>query len=278
MKKLIVMVALLLAACAPSAEPSTSPSPSTSAPFEIEVVGYFVADTPVGFRLFTETHSIVPDDTYGEALAEDEGLAAVDALLQGRLTPSDPDYTNLWGKSDLLSFASTNQVVTFDIATPKLNVGAEAEMRAIEQLMWTYAANSESYDGQKFEFLVNGEPVESFAGHVDLTEPIALPASYESFSNVQLDTPREGSSVTSPVTFTGEACTFEANVAWKLFDANGTLVESGSTIALEACPTRSPFEFEVTISNPGRYEIRVMEYSMKDGSLVAKDTKTFSVE
>lgn len=278
MKKLIVMAALLLAACAPSAEPTTSPSPSTSAPLELEVVGYFVADTPVGFRLFTETQNIVPDDTYGDALAEDEGLAAVDALLEGRLSPIDADYTNLWGKSDLLSFAITNQVITLDIDTPNLNVGAEAEMRAIEQLMWTFAANSDAYDGQKFEFLVNGEPVESFAGHVDLTEAIALPEAYESLSNVQLDSVLEGATLTSPVTFSGEACTFEANVAWKLFRADGTLVESGSTIALEACPKRSPYEFEVTISEPGDYEIRVMEYSMKDGSLVARDTKSFTVE
>lgn len=276
MKKILVIVTLLLAACSPSVEPT--PSPSTSAPLELEVVGYFVSDTPKGFRLFTETHLITPDETYGEALAEDEGLAAVDALLEGRLAPNDPDYTNLWGESDLLSFAVTNQVITLDIATPNLNVGAEAEMRAIEQLMWTYAANSNGYDEQTFEFLVNGEPVESFAGHVDLTEPLALPEAYESLNNVQLDNPTEGASVESPVVFEGEACTFEANVAWKLFDSTGALVESGSTLALEACPKRSPFEFELTISTPGTYEIRVMEYSMKDGSLVSRDTKTFIVE
>jgi hypothetical protein len=278
MKKWMMIAALLLAACSPSAEPTTSPSPSTSAPFEIEVVGYFVADTPRGFRLFTESQTITPDNTYGDSLAEDEGLAAVDAMLQGRLSPIDDDYTNLWGKSDLLSYAITNQLITLDIDTPNLNVGAEAEMRAIEQLMWTFAANSEAYDGQEFEFLVNGEPVESFAGHVDLTAPLSLPEAFLSLSNVQLDSEYEGASLTSPVTFTGEACTFEANVAWKLFSADGALIESGSTMALEACPKRSPFEFEVSISEPGDYEIRVMEYSMKDGSLVARDTKSFTVE
>ncbi|MEN9923552.1 MAG: hypothetical protein RIS09_1066 [Actinomycetota bacterium] len=271
-------MALLLAACAPSAEPTSSPSPSTSAPLQLEVIGYFVADTPTGFRLFTETHTIVPDDTYGDALAEDEGLAAVDALLQGRLEPTDPDYTNLWGESDLLSYAITNQVITLDIATPNLNVGSEAEMRAIEQLMWTFAANSEAYDEQKFEFLVNGEPVESFAGHVDLTEPLALPEAFESLNSVQLDFPTEGATVQSPVTFTGEACTFEANVAWRLYSSDGALVEKGFTMALAGCPTRSPFEFEVTIATPGEYEMRVIEYSMKNGKVRAIDTKTFTVE
>lgn len=278
MKKFVVMAALLLAACSPSAEPTTSPSPSTSGPTDIEVVAYFVSDTPVGFRLFTETQNVTPDETYGGALAEDAGLAAVDALLEGSLSPIDGDYTNLWGNTNLISYAITNQVITLDIDTPNLNVGAEAEMRAIEQLMWTFAANSESYDEQKFEFLVNGEPVESFAGHVDLTEPIALPEAYESLSNVQLDSELEGLTTTSPIKIEGEACTFEANVAWKLFKADGTLVEGGSTIALEACPKRSPFEFSLTIDEPGVYEIRVMEYSMKDGSLVARDTKTFTVE
>ncbi|MEN9923565.1 MAG: hypothetical protein RIS09_1079 [Actinomycetota bacterium] len=271
-------MALLLAACSPSAEPTTSPSPSTSAPLQLEVVGYFVADTPTGFRLFTETRTIVPDDTYGDSLAEDEGLAAVDALLQGRLEPTDPDYTNLWGESDLLSYAITNQVITLDIATPNLNVGSESEMRAIEQLMWTFAANSEAYNEQKFEFLVNGEPVESFAGHVDLTEPLALPEAFESLNSVQLDFPTEGATVQSPVTFTGEACTFEANVAWRLYSSDGALVEKGFTMALAGCPTRSPFEFEVTIATPGEYEMRVIEYSMKNGKVRAIDTKTFTVE
>lgn len=278
MKRFIALAAMLLAACAPSAEPTTSPSPSTSAPLQLEVVGYFVADTPTGFRLFTQTHTIVPDDTYGDALAEDEGLAAVDALLQGRLEPTDPDYTNLWGESDLLSYAITNQVITLDIATPNLNVGSESEMRAIEQLMWTFAANSEAYDEQKFEFLVNGEPVESFAGHVDLTEPLALPEAFESLNSVQLDFPTEGATVQSPVTFTGEACTFEANVAWRLYSSDGSLVEKGFTMALAGCPTRSPFEFEVMIATPGEYEMRVIEYSMKNGKVRAVDTKTFKVE
>lgn len=278
MKKLLISIVVLLAACSPNVEPTTSPSPSTSGPLQLEVVGYFVSDTPVGFRLFTETQMITPDESFKSEFAEDEGLAAVDALLNGTLSPTDPDYTNLWGKSDLLSYSMSDQFITLDIAKPKLNVGAEAELRAIEQLLWTYAANSEVYDDQQFVFLVNGKSVESFAGHVDLTEPVSLPDAYESLSNVQLDSEYEGATLKSPVIFTGEACTFEANVAWKLYSADGTLIESGSTIALEACPKRSPYEFEVTISEPGDYEIRVMEYSMKDGSLVARDTKSFTVE
>ena len=277
-RMLIVLAALVLVACSPIAEPSSSPSPSTSGPVELEVVGYFVADTPTGFRLFSETHTIVPDDTYGAALAEDEGLAAVDALLEGRLMPRDPDYTNLWGESDLLSYAITNQVITLDIATPNLNVGSESEMRAIEQLMWTFAANSAAYDSQKFEFLVEGQSVESFAGHVDLTEPLELPEGFESLNNVQLDFPIEGATITSPVKFEGEACAFEASVAWRLYDADGKLVEKGFTMALEGCPTRAPFEFTLPIDTPGEYEMRVIEYSMKDGSILAKDTKTFTVE
>lgn len=276
---LALLAVLLLAACTPSAEPTTSPSPSTSAPVELEVIGYFVDDTPRGFRLFSETHSIIPDETYGDSIAEDEGLAAVDALLEGRMIPRDPDYVNLWGESDLLSYAITNQIVTFDIATPNLNVGSEGEIRAIEQLMWTFAANSSAYDKQKFEFLVNGEAVESFAGHVDLTRPLKLPKAYESLNNVQIKFPDEGEVVSGLLTVTGEACTFEANVAWKLFNSDGGIVTSGSTLALEACPTRSPFEFDLSFSGgAGEYEIRVIEYSMKDGSVLAKDTKTFTLE
>jgi hypothetical protein len=105
-----------------------------------------------------------------------------------------------------------------------------------------------------------------------------LPEAFESLNSVQLDFPTEGATVQSPVTFTGEACTFEANVAWRLYSSDGALVEKGFTMALAGCPTRSPFEFEVTIATPGEYEMRVIEYSMKNGKVRAIDTKTFTVE
>jgi hypothetical protein len=79
------------------------------------------------------------------------------------------------------------------------------------------------------------------------------------------------------VTASGFACTFEANVAWQLV-RDGSVIDQGSTLAAEACPTRSSFAVELGELESGIYTLKVMEYSAKDGKLSSMDTKTFMVE
>lgn len=275
-KKLFAIAAsaiLVLAAC--GAEPSDSPSnssasptPTVTDPIETQVVEvFYVADTPKGFRLFSEAR-IVP-------FTNDSGEQVLSDLVSGALQPLDPNYTNLWGSpNELLNLTATSELITVDLADISLSVGAEAESRAIEQLVWTITG---IVGDMPVQFLVDGVAVESFAGHVETTFPFEREAGYKVLNDVQIQVPASNEVLINPVLINGFACTFEANVAWELLQ-DGVRVDGGSVLAMEACPTRSAFEIELSTLDPGNYTIRVMEFSAKDGSLSSEDTRTFSVE
>jgi hypothetical protein len=82
--------------------------------------------------------------------------------------------------------------------------------------------------------------------------------------------PVAGATVTSPVTISGQARTFEANVRLTIFDAEGNELADTFTTAAEAGPALAPFstsvEFQVASEQPGC--IRVFEESARDGSPV----------
>jgi hypothetical protein len=89
--------------------------------------------------------------------------------------------------------------------------------------------------------------------------------------------PAEGAVFTSGnVTLSGMACTFEANVVWTIRQGSKT-VKTGSTTAAEACPTWSPWSVVVHGLAAGAYTAEVADYSAKDGSLLMRDTKNFTV-
>ncbi|MEY3407431.1 MAG: hypothetical protein RL038_492 [Actinomycetota bacterium] len=269
---LTLVATLLIAGCSNSATPSPtntspSPTPSITVPEDLkDVVLYFVADTPKGFRLFSEVQQL--------PVSSDLELV-ITGLVTGALQPVDPDYSNLWGvESAVNSVAVTTDLITIDLAAVDLNVGSEAESRAIGQVVWTA---TEIAGDLPVRFLLNGAEVETLAGHVDTSEAIERGETYVELSDVQLVAPESGATVTSPVTASGFACTFEANVAWQLV-RDGSVIDQGSTLAAEACPTRSSFAVELGELESGIYTLKVMEYSAKDGKLSSMDTKTFMVE
>ena len=271
---LISLVAggLLLASCGdPTASPSnSSSSPTTSAPpQQTAVVFYYVADTPLGFKLFPETHQVLKSD--------DQALAAVQALVANQAKPLDPDYTNLWSAkaNRVLSLTRSGANATVDLDYQGLNVGSAGEISAIDQIVWTVLKADPTLTAVKLT--VNGEPVESLAGHVDTTGWFRLEDGFEVLNSVEVDTPAYGSTLSSPVTITGVACTFEANVAWDLRRDN-KVVASGSTLAAGACPVRGAWSLYLGQLDPGIYVFRAYELSAKDGSLSSQDTKSFIVE
>lgn len=276
-KYLIVTIALLISGCGQSSD-NTSPSPTSSAsesssptPSESAVLTgvkiYFVSDTGTSLRLFDERHAV-------PGINSDNTKDALTALLSG-IKPIDPDYVNLWGADSRLNgLTIVGNLATVDLHYASLNVGAEGEMRAIEQILWTLKSNNEQI--KQVEFLRDGAPMESFAGHVDATSVFIIDDGYQSLATVDLDI-EDGQEIEKPLKVTGLACTFEANVPWELTQGN-KVVDSGAVLAKEACPTRSSFAIELGDLAPGKYVLRVWESSMKDGSLINEDTKTFIVQ
>ena len=269
-----LLAASLLAACTPNANPSnsnsntTSSPPATSAPTTEEVELFFVADTPLGFRLYPERHEVVLEGTDLEsALGE----------LIGGVAPLDPNYFNLWDArpNALIGLTHNGNDLNVDIDFGGLNVGAAGEMMAVQQLMWTAKGLDDGLD--TMTITVNGETIDTLAGHLDASVPFTLLPAHEAIAAVTIDAPLADSKVSNPVVVSGQACTFEANVAWRLLRDN-VVVDAGSTIAGEACPVRSPWTVELKNLEPGIYVFRAFELSMKDGKLVAQDTKSFVVE
>ena len=275
----MALATLTLVSCSnpdPQASPAT-PSVSasateSSAPQVLQdYTFYFVGDTARGLRLYEEVQTV---DEGENQLGSDKALNAISMLVTGQLPPFDGDHTNLWKSgTKVLGLTREGDIATVDLSLGRFEVGAEAEQRAIDQIVWTLIANDPTIAGVKFT--VDGVAVESMAGHVDATATFVQGFSYEVLASVgiaQLDR----SDVTSPVVITGMACTFEANVSWELLQ-DRKVIDSGATTANFACPDRSAWKLELGELNPGKYTIRVFDLSAEDGSLVSEDNKDFTV-
>lgn len=275
----VVSLSLVLAGCGKSSSPtptpttphtiSTSPAstPSASATPTPTVVTkayaqYWVADTARGFRLYREYVRL--------EVAPDPIKTALTALISG--TPKDSDYVTLWPKETKInSVVVAGDLATVNLTLGTMNVGSEAESMAIAQLVWTATAADTRV--KRIQLTVDGKIVESIAGHVDATKPFRRGLTYEVLAPVWITYPEDGASVHAQgFTLSGMASTFEANVAWKVFQ-NGKLVQQGSTTATEAAPAWKPWSVSIPGLTPGKYMFIAMEYSPKDGSLVAQDTK-----
>lgn len=228
---------------------------------------FYVGDTPTGLKLFSEKYSF--------RVALDLATEALSLLISGKATPLDLDYTNLWGAGTALNvYTKDGSTGIIDLKMGKLNVGAEAEARAIDQLLWTISAIDPNITG--ILLLVDGQPVESLAGHVDTSKKIMKQKSYEVLNSLQISSLAQGDTVSNPVIISGEACTFEANVLWTL-RKDGKILKSKPTTAKSACPDRSTWSVELGNLEPGNYSFTVEEFSAKDGSLSARDDKSFTV-
>lgn len=228
---------------------------------------FWVADTGTDLRLFREDRAVDRTDT--------PGLTALRALVASQ--PVDADYSSLWPQDTVIHDVTiTTDEAVVDMAPPRLNVGAAGEALAVQQLLWTLLAAEPAV--QSMRITVDGAAVESLAGHVDATQPFRRPPAYEVVAQVWLLEPQEGSTHSgSSITLSGMACTFEANVAWTV-RRGATVVKSGSTTADDgACPTWGPWSVVVRGLDPGTYTAEAAEYSAKDGSLVVRDTKEFTL-
>jgi hypothetical protein len=228
---------------------------------------YYVSDTPRGLKLFSEEQK--SSDFY------DLNLQVISDLVSGKVAPLDPDYVNLWGGTNTVNSVSVNgSVATVDLGEISLNIGAEGEQRAIDQIVWTLTGLAPEINS--VAFTVNGKTVESFAGHVDTTAQFARAIDYEVLNPIQISSLNEGAGLVTSFTISGQACTFEANVVWKLLQ-DGKVVQESFTTATSGCPERGEWSISFENLEPGEYVIQALEYSAEDGSLFAKDDKKFTV-
>ena len=281
-KAVPVFVAVLLVSACGSNSQNSSPSnpPVSSTPSESampiiddlqDYAFYFTSETAQGFRLVREVHQVskIEND-----LGDDKGFNSLVMLVDGQLPPFDGDHRTLWNNGTKVNSVSVVEgVATVDLTLGRISLGAESEQRAIDQMVWTLIENDPAVTSVRFT--IDGLVSESLAGHVDFSQVFTLAPSYEVLASVWIDL-LDRSDVSNPVSITGSACTFEANVAWEL-TKGGDVVSSGATTAATACPDRSDWSIDLGELAPGNYVLRVSDTSAEDGSLIFEDTKAFTV-
>ncbi len=281
-KAVPVFVAVLLVSACGSNNQNSSPSnlPVSSAPSESampiiddlqDYAFYFTSETAQGFRLVREVHQVskIEND-----LGDEKGFNSLVMLVDGQLPPFDGDHRTLWNNGTKVNSVSVVEgVATVDLTLGRISLGAESEQRAIDQMVWTLIENDPAVTSVRFT--IDGLVSESLAGHVDFSQVFTLAPSYEVLASVWIDL-LDRSDVSNPVSITGSACTFEANVAWEL-TKGGDVVSSGATTAATACPDRSDWSIDLGELAPGNYVLKVSDTSAEDGSLIFEDTKAFTV-
>ena len=277
----VFVAVLLVSACGSNGQnssPSNSPVSSTPSESAMPIIDdlqdyafYFTSETAQGFRLVREVHQVskVEND-----LGDDKGFNSLVMLVDGQLPPFDGDHRTLWNNGTKVNSVSVVEgIATVDLTLGRISLGAESEQRAIDQMVWTLIENDPTVTSVKFT--IDGIVSESLAGHVDFSQVFTLAPSYEVLASVWIDL-LDRSDVSNPVSITGSACTFEANVAWEL-TKGGDVVSSGATTAATACPDRSDWSIDLGELAPGNYVLKVSDTSAEDGSLIFEDTKAFTV-
>jgi len=276
-----IVAVLLVSACGSNSQnssPSNPPVSSTPSESAMPIIDdlqdyafYFTSETAQGFRLVREVHQVskVEND-----LGDDKGFNSLVMLVDGQLPPFDGDHRTLWNNGTKVNSVSVvGGVATVDLTLGRISLGAESEQRAIDQMVWTLIENDPAVTSVKFT--IDGLVSESLAGHVDFSQVFTPAPSYEVLASVWIDL-LDRSDVSNPVSITGSACTFEANVAWELTKGRD-VVSTGATTAATACPDRSDWSLDLGELAPGNYVLKVSDTSAEDGSLIFEDTKAFTV-
>jgi hypothetical protein len=241
----------------PSATASVTPSPSpTATPTTAPVVvpAYFMIDTRTGLRLAREQRAVAGSDPI---------RGAVEAMIAG---PTDPDYTTTWNRATrVLGTSRVDGAIVVDLSADArtANVGSPGAALMIQQLVYT-ATGAAGEPGTPVLLRIDGKRAGELWGVVAWDAPVTREDPISVRLLVQIDSPAEGATTTSPLRVTGEAAVFEAVLRWAVRDASGVEVSSGVTMTAEG-QTFAPYAFEVELT-PGTYTVVITEDDPSDGA------------
>jgi hypothetical protein len=275
---ILVVCAFALGACGdPAAAPEPTPDPpapepeapvgpeepgETEDPSETEepegtdeVLVFYVRETDSGSWVEPEV-AVLDEPTVGVARAAMEALVSRD--------PLDPGLVSLAGDdAQVLGASIDGDVLTVDFSNlvPASGLGAAFESLLLQQIAHT----GTQFEGiERVQIWVDGEPVESIAGHIEVLDPIE--ADPLAISPITFTSHTTGDTVdVGDVTVGGEACTFEANVLLELLAPDGTIAEETFTTATSGCPERGEWDHTFTLNEPGTWTIRAAESDPSDG-------------
>ncbi len=253
------------------------PPATTTMPLPVYYLGP-VAPGRNQLRLFRE---FVPTQLPKPATPESMALAALrQAFGPPNLLPSSAAYESPWAGSVPRAVTVADGQITVDLSKGLEQTPAGGGQLALQQIVWTVQAAvgrgalpvriTVPHDAD----LAPGLPSTRIYNRP--TDPIEVSML---LAPVWVDAPYRGQVLKAgrPLTVSGIASTFEANVEWQLL-TSGSQVESGATTAAMGAPQRGGYSFTTkTALGPGSYVIRVYESSAKDGSVVAEQRIPFTV-
>ena len=226
--------------------------------------------------LLNRTFITVPDA--GDRTARVQ--AAITALLSGT-TPDGKQiaifgYQQPWtdGTTATVTVADTQIGIVLNQAGAT-GLSADQQRIAVQSLVWTATAAAQLNVPVRVE-VTGGKAAFASTPAGNYARP-ASTASYTDLVPIWADSPTPGSTVTVPVTVTGQACVFEAQFSWEL-QQGSTVVKSGNTTASIACPDYGTYTIALGSLPSGSYTIRLYETSMKDGSVAYETRLTFTVQ
>lgn len=255
----------------PSATP-TEPD-ATEGTVQKAIPVYYLGDVADGERLFREFQQMAVCKELDCQIAVGAGQAVGGG-------PIDPDYRTRWPAGAAAESATyADDLITVDLSGPvhdrPAGMSAEQAELSVQQLVFTVQA----VVGQgrlPVQLLVDGKHSDTVLG-VPAAEPLAAANADDVLAPVQVDSPEQGATVSSPIQVEGRAAAFEANVQWEVLVGGDAVVKEGFATAAECC-TLSPYSFTLELE-PGSYTLVVHDEDMSgEGRPVNQDTKEFTVE
>lgn len=132
----------------------------------------------------------------------------------------------------------------------------------------TVDADDELTDGQLAQLVYSLTQPAVGANSVDVAGESYVRADFEEQTpSVLVESPLPFEGVTTPITVTGTANTFEATFQYELVDAEGTVIDEDFVTATSGTGTRGTFEF-TTADVEDVFALIVFELSAEDGSRI----------
>ena len=244
------------------------PGPAGPATDTVPVQLYFLDSTP---EKRGEPGSVIvaAPGLYRETHEAPAGANPVETAVHElvRTSPTDPDYVNPWEGITVSSVRSTRAGAVVDVGA--LPSSGKQRDSALQALVQTVAAAGSTGNATRVSVEVNGQPTTTVAA----ADPVGT------FAGIWVLTPEQGTTVHSPVAFSGMAATFEGNVAYEIRDAGGAgdVVASGATITTGGLGVWSPWSFTERLA-PGQYTLTAFDEDPALGGRRDIDTKAFTVQ
>lgn len=272
---------------ATSAAPTTLPpsTPPSAPPTSLPSVGPGVATTAfpayfveqVAGASYGLVREFVPSSSTAR-LGTAEG-AAESARLSMTATPSHATGTVVpaWLPGTTLTLIVQGGEADVRLSRPgRTGLPADQQRLAVQQLVWAVTAGLQRTVPVSVTVVTGGDVFETVPGGVH--QRPAADQAYLDVAPVWVDSPLAGASYAagSPVTVTGQACTFEADVAW-VVQQGATTVRAGHTTASSGCPVMGSWKVVLDPLPAGAYTFHARELSAEDGSVRGDQQVTFTV-